>query len=395
MKYLFQYGFLLLALADCSKKSDNGGGSNNPATAAASIADVTQARATTSSVFRFYVSLPAAATAKISVDYTTVAATAQANKDFTPLAGTLSMDAGQNSAYIDITVTGDSLRQADQQFYVQLSNPKNCTLAVPKATGTIVNADGTYLPTDNTGYTTPASYAGYHLAWSDEFNTPVFNTQNWNVENGGGGWGNHELEYYTGRLQNLFQSNGNLIIEARKENYGSNNYTSARINTAGKQQFTYGRIDMRAKLPVSKGMWPALWMLGSNFGSVGWPACGETDIMELVGQNPKQVVGSIHWKQSNGTSGTYNNSFNAQQDFAQQFHVFSLLWDTNSVKILVDDQVYVSATDANVTTGTNPFNAPFFLIFNVAVGGDWPGPPDGTTVFPQRMYVDYVRVFQK
>jgi len=392
-----KFGFLLyvfFALTACAKKNDNGGTGNPAATPSMSIADVTQARTAGNSVFRFYVDITAASTTKVSADYTTVAATALANKDFTPVSGTLTIDAGQTSAYIDVMVSGDSLRQADQQFYVQLGNAKNGTLAASKGTGTIVNANGPYLPTDNTGYTTPASYAGYHLAWSDEFNAAVFNTQNWNVENGGGGWGNNELEYYTGRSQNLFQSNGNLIIEARKENYGSNSYTSARINTAGKQQFIYGRIDMRAKLPVAKGMWPALWMLGANFGAVGWPACGETDIMELIGQNPKQIIGSIHWKQASGATGTYNNAFNGAQDFSQQFHVFSLLWDTNSVKILVDDQVYMSATNANVPTGVYPFNAPFFLIFNVAVGGDWPGPPDGSTVFPQRMYVDYVRVFQ-
>ncbi len=391
----FLYSLFLLALGACSKKSDNGGTTNPPATASAGIADVTQARAVTNSAFRFYINLAATATAKVSVDYTTVAGTATAGKDFLSQSGTVSIDAGQNSVWVDITVTGDSLRQADQQFYVQLSNPKGCTLSVGKGTGTIVNSDGTYLPTDSTGYTTPTSYAGYHLAWSDEFNSNVFNTANWNYETGGGGWGNNELEYYTGRPQNLFQSNGNLIIEARKETYGTNSYTSARINTAGKQQFQFGRIDMRAKLPVSKGMWPALWMLGSNFGQAGWPGCGETDIMELIGTNPKQVVGSIHWKQGNGSEGTYNNAYTAAQDFAQQFHVFSLVWDTNSVQILVDDHVYVSATNANVPTGTYPFNAPFFLIFNVAVGGDWPGPPDGTTVFPQRMFVDYVRVFQK
>jgi beta-glucanase (GH16 family) len=395
MKPYFQYCLLMLALAACAKKNDSGGGTNTGTAPAASIADATQTRGTASSVFRFYIDLAAAATAKATIDYTTVAGTAVAGKDFTAVSGTVSIDAGQTSAWVDVTVTGDSLRQSDQQFYVQLSNPKNCTLGTSKGTGTIVNSNGLYLTTDNTGYTTPTSYAGYHLAWSDEFNTSVFNTQNWNVENGGGGWGNNELEYYTGRTQNLFQSNGNLIIEARKESYSGNNYTSARINTAGKQQFQYGRIDMRAKLPVSKGMWPALWMLGSNIGTAGWPACGETDIMELVGQNPKQVVGSIHWKQGNGTNGTFNNSYNASQDFSQQFHVFSLVWDVNAVQILVDDQVYMSATNANVPTGTYPFNAPFFLIFNVAVGGDWPGAPDGNTVFPQRMYVDYVRVFQK
>ncbi|MBS1566768.1 MAG: family 16 glycosylhydrolase, partial [Bacteroidetes bacterium] len=348
---LLKYCLIALLLPACSKKNDNGGGTTPASTPSAGIEDVTQNRATASSTFRFYVNLSAAASAKATIDYSTTAGTAVAGKDFTAVSGTLTIDAGQSSGYIDVPVAGDSLRRDDQQFYVQLTNAKNCTLGTAKGTGTIVNANGLYLPTDNTGYTTPASYSGYHLAWSDEFNTTVFNTSNWNVENGGGGWGNNELEYYTGRIQNLFQSNGNLIIEARKENYGSNSYTSARINTAGKQQFTYGRIDMRAKLPTARGLWPALWMLGANIGSAGWPACGETDIMELVGQNPKQVVGSIHWKQSNGSTGTYNNNYNAPQDFSQQFHVFSLLWDTNSVKILVDDQTYMTATNANVTTG--------------------------------------------
>jgi beta-glucanase (GH16 family) len=143
-------------------------------------------------------------------------------------------------------------------------------------------------------------------------------------------------------------------------------------------------------------MWPALWMLGSNISSVPWPGCGETDIMELVGSNPQQVVGSLHWQQQGGSEGTYNNNYSLSgQDFSQQFHVFSIIWANNSVQFLVDDHVYVNGGLSNVTSGTYPFNSPFFFIFNVAVGGDWPGPPDGTTVFPQRMFVDYVRVFQQ
>jgi len=383
-------------LCACTKSSGGGNSSNNNATLPAiTITGVTQARVKTNSLYRFYVDLNTAATQTISVDFTTVSGTAVAGKDFTQQNGTLTIATGQVETFVDITVQGDSLRQSDLQFFVQLSNPKNATLTTSKATGTIVNQDNSYLPTDNTGYTTPTTYTGYHLAWSDEFNGSALDEQSWNYETGGGGWGNNELEYYTSSPKNIFLSNGNLIIEARKETMGTNNYTSARINTSGKKQFQYGRIDIRAKLPVSSGMWPALWMLGSNLSTVGWPACGETDIMELIGKNPNQVVGSIHWKQQNASEGTYNNVYNAAQDFSQQFHVFSEIWDVNSVKLLVDDQVYVTATDQNVTSGTYPFNNPFFFIFNVAVGGDWPGTPDATTTFPQRMFVDYIRVFQK
>jgi beta-glucanase (GH16 family) len=273
----------------------------------------------------------------------------------------------------------------------------NSVLGTSKATATILNSDLLYLPTDTTGYSTPASYPGYTLAWSDEFNGRALNTQDWNYEQGNNnGWGNHELENYTNRTQNVFVSAGHLVIEARQEAFGGNSYTSGRITTQNKRTVTYGRIDIRAKLPVTKGMWPALWMLGSNISSVPWPGCGETDIMELVGSSPARVTGSLHWQQAGGSEGTYNNNYDLSsgQDFSQQFHVFSLVWQNNSVQFLVDDHVYVSGGAANVTSGTYPFNSPFFFIFNIAVGGDWPGPPDGTTGFPQRMFVDYVRVFQ-
>ncbi|GAC1395488.1 MAG: hypothetical protein NVSMB63_15720 [Sediminibacterium sp.] len=328
------------------------------------------------------------------VKYTTIAATAAENKDFIPQTGTLTMDAGQITGYIDVQVTGDSLRQDDKVFYVQLSDPVNTTLSTAtKATGTIQSL-GTYLPVDGTGYSTPATYPGYRLVWNEEFNGAALNQSDWNFESGGSGWGNHELENYTSSSKNLFLSNGYMIIEARKENLGANNYTSARINTAGKKQFQYGRIDVRAKLPTASGLWPAIWMLGADFPQVGWPGCGETDIMELIGRYPKRVVGSVHWKLTDGSAGTINNKFDAQQDFSQQFHVFSLVWKQDNVQILVDDQAYMTVSNANITNGSWPFNKPSFLICNVAVGGDWPGPPDTGTVFPQRMYIDYIRVFQ-
>lgn len=383
--------FLLLILFSCKKGSAPSGGGTKPSVR---ISDVVLARNKTNTTFRFYVNLTSTSSSRVTVDYTTADSTAVANVDYLPTSGTLSIDAGQTDGYVDVVVTGDSLRKTDQAFYVKLNNPTNALLGVTRGIGTIKN-DGTYLPTSNTGYVSASSYAGYHLAWSDEFNGQALNENDWNYETGGSGWGNNELENYTARLQNVFVSSGNLIIEARKEDYGTNHYTSARLTTKGKQSFTFGRIDIRAKLPVLKGMWPALWMLGNNIDQLGWPACGETDIMELIGTHPNQVVGSLHWKQSNGSAGTYNNTYTiGAGDFSQQFHVYSLIWDMNSMKILVDDQIYVTATDANITTGTYPFNNPFFFIFNVAVGGDWPGPPDGTTVFPQRMFVDYVRVFQ-
>ena len=360
------------------------------------IIDVTQARdnkLTTN--YRFFVNLDKASTSAITVNYASSDGTAIANTDYSPVAGTLTIPANQTLGYIDVPVTGDSLRQPDQTFFIQLSNPANATIGgTGKATGTIQN-NGTYYPTDSAGYTSPLTYPGYTLVWNDEFNGTTINSGNWNFETGGGGWGNNELEYYTSSPNNAYISNGKLIIEARQETIGSNNYTSARMNTAGKQSFQYGRIDIRAKLPVAQGMWPALWMLGSNFSSVGWPACGETDIMELVGSNSKQVTGSIHWAQSNGTSGTVNNSYAlASGDFSQQFHVFSLIWKLNYVQILVDGIPYMTATNASLSSGTWPFNNPSFFIFNVAVGGNWPGNPTVSTTFPQRMFVDYIRVFQ-
>jgi len=376
----------------CSKS----GSSAPPVVPSAAISDVTQDRSTSNSTFQFTVSLDKAATQNVTVQYTTVDGTAIQNKDYQAASGTVTIAAGQLSASISVQVTGDSLRQADQLFYVQLSNPQNCTLAVNKGTGTIVNANGLYFPVDNAGYTTPNTYAGYTLAWSDEFTGNTINTNNWGFESGNNnGWGNNELENYTNRTQNAFVSQGNLIIEARQEAYGGNNYTSARMITEGKQSFKYGRVDIRAKTPAGKGIWPALWLLGDNINSVGWPTCGEIDLMELLGQQPNTVYGTLHWGASAANAlqkGT--NYVLGSGSFDQQFHVYSLLWAQDSVKMLIDDHQYFSSTSQDIA-GTDPFNNNFFLIFNIAVGGNWPGAPDGTTTFPQRMVVDYVRVFQK
>jgi beta-glucanase (GH16 family) len=230
------------------------------------------------------------------------------------------------------------------------------------------------------------------LVWSDEFNGKSINDNFWTFEQGNGGWGNHELEYYTGRTQNAFVSNGNLIIEARQERFGESNYTSARMITKDKKYFTYGRIDIRAKIPKGQGIWPALWMLGQNINQVGWPTCGEIDMMELVGNVPNKIYGTLHWGTSAAAHQSYGKNFVLSSGvYDDQFHVFSMVWDSNQIMIYVDDTSYFTM---NITGVTLPFGNNFFFIFNVAVGGDWPGSPDGTTQFPQRMVVDYVRVFQ-
>ncbi|ANI89227.1 hypothetical protein A9P82_07940 [Arachidicoccus ginsenosidimutans] len=239
-------------------------------------------------------------------------------------------------------------------------------------------------------------YQGYTLAWHDEFDENKLNEKDWTYELGNrNGWGNHELEYYTSSPKNIYTSKGNLVIEARREKKDDFDYTSARIDTKNKQEFLYGRIDMRAKLPVDKGLWPALWLLGSNISTVPWPKCGEIDVMELIGKNPKEVVGSFHWKKADGTEGTINNKYDlTDEDFSKNFHVYSLIWRKDSMQILVDNFPYVKVAREDFNDGTYPFDKPFFLLFNVAVGGDWPGNPDNATKFPQKMLVDYVRYYK-
>lgn len=391
--------FFAIGILSCSKK-----GATDPAPTpvvlpVVTVLDVAEARQTTATILRFYLSLNKTSTSPITVDYALLDGTAISPRDYTASAGTATIAANQTQAIIEVPIKGDptNQRQSNLQFSIQLSNPKFCTLATTSAKGTIVTEDGTYLATDNTGYTTPNSYPGYTLAWNDEFNGTNLDPNVWNQEigNGTGGWGNNELEYYTNSTKNTFLSNGNLIIEARKEAIGGFNYSSGRMTTQNKKSFKFGRIDIRAKLPVSKGMWPALWMLGDNITTVGWPSCGEIDIMELIGTFPGRAHATMHWKPVSGTNTSNGGNLNLPSgDFSQAFHVYSIVWTQDTIKCYVDDQLFFTNTLANVSPANYPFNANHFFIFNVAVGGNWPGPPDGGTVFPQRMFVDYVRVFQ-
>ena len=385
------FSFSLLNLFFCSKGTDPGPD--------LSIQDVSQVRSTTESTMTFHLILSKPATNSVSVDYALTDGTAISPRDFVYAAGTVTIPENQTEATIDVQIKGDTLntRQPNLQFTVNLTNPKFCTLTTASAKGIIVTEDGTYLSTDNAGYTTPLTYSGYSLVWSDEFSGNSLDLNNWNQEigNGNGGWGNNELESYTNSLKNTFVSNGNLIIEARRETIGSNNYTSGRMTTQEKKFFKFGRIDIRAKLPVGKGIWPALWMLGTDITSVSWPACGETDIMELIGTTPATVYGTLHWSNTAGIHASKGSSFSLLSgDFAKQFHVFSLIWAENNMQLYVDDQKYLDISISDVGADNYPFNSDQFFIFNVAVGGNWPGPPDNTTEFPQRMFVDYIRIFQ-
>lgn len=242
------------------------------------------------------------------------------------------------------------------------------------------------------------SKVGWSLVWSDEFNQPDGSSPDsakWVFDLGAGGWGNNELQHYTSRTNNARIENGQLVIEAKQENYQGSTYTSARLKTLGKAWWTYGRIEARIKIPRTQGIWPAFWTLGTNIASVGWPTCGEIDIMENIGAEPRDVHGTVHgpgYSGGAGIGGTF--TLPGAGAYADDFHVFAVEWTTNQIKWFMDGLQYFSITPARLPGGTNwVFTQPQFLLMNVAVGGNWPGYPDGTTVLPQRMLVDYVRVY--
>ncbi|GAA2424882.1 ricin-type beta-trefoil lectin domain protein [Streptomyces macrosporus] len=244
------------------------------------------------------------------------------------------------------------------------------------------------------------------VLFEDTFDGPAGSAvdgRKWQMETGDNSGNNHERQYYTpGNANAALDGNGRLVITARKENpgnyqcwYGRCEYTSARMNTAGKFTTTYGRIEARIKIPRGQGMWPAFWMLGADINNpgVGWPNSGEIDIMENVGYEPGTVHGTIHGPGYSGGEGigagyTLPNG----RAFADDFHTFAVDWAPNSITWSVDGQVYQRRTPADLGGDRWVFDKPFFLILNLAVGGDWPGLPDGSTVFPQQMIVDHVRV---
>jgi beta-glucanase (GH16 family) len=250
------------------------------------------------------------------------------------------------------------------------------------------------------------SASNWTLAWSDEFDGPagaLVDPGRWVAEVGGNGWGNHELESYTSRGQNAsLGGDGFLAIRALREHYQGEDgvareYTSARLKTQGRFDQTYGRFEARLKIPRGQGLWPAFWMLGTDVDTAGWPQCGEIDIMENIGKEPALVHGSMHGPGFSGAGAlTAAYTLPGGAAVADDFHVFAVEWEPATVRFYVDGALYETRTPADLKTGQAwVFDHPFFVILNVAVGGDWPGAPDATTVFPQTMVVDYVRVYRR
>jgi beta-glucanase (GH16 family) len=246
------------------------------------------------------------------------------------------------------------------------------------------------------------------LVMSDEFNVDgAPNPILWSYDIGRGpnsdGWGNSELQYYTNRPENIKIENGFLKITARREQFMGQAFTSARIKTKGKFEIKYGRIEARIKLPRGKGLWPAFWMLGSNIqtvpespdnpNTVPWPYCGEIDIMEYLGNSPTKIFGTVHGPGYSAGESISKNFFLSNSRFDTDFHIFGIEWDENRVNFYVDDMLYHSVTPEDVP-GEWVFNQSFYMILNVAVGGNLPGTPNVETPFPQEMLVDYIRVYQ-
>jgi len=254
-----------------------------------------------------------------------------------------------------------------------------------------------------TVFAAPALAQGYQLVWSDEFDGTAVDLTKWSFQIGDGcpglcGWGNNELQYY--RSQNATVSGGLLTIAAKQESYGGQNYTSARLRSLNLGDWTYGRIEMRAKLPIGQGMWPAFWMLPTASPYGGWAASGEIDIMEAVGSDPARVFGTLHYGDAwpNNVSSQSGPGYRLSSgSFNDAFHTFALEWEPGEMRWFVDGQLYSAQNDWYSVAGAYPapFDVNFHLLLNLAVGGNLPGPPDGTTVFPQEYVIDYVRVYQK
>ncbi len=227
----------------------------------------------------------------------------------------------------------------------------------------------------------------FALIWSDEFNTAgPPDASKWGYDIGAGGWGNAELQYYTNRPDNAVVSGGTLKIIAKTENFSGSPYTSARLLTKNKFSFKYGKVEISAKLPAGVGTWAATWMLGDNFSTVSWPACGEIDIMEHLGRQLNKIYGTLHHPGHSGANG--DGSTLTISNATTAFHKYALEWSSTTIKILVDDVAFY--TFAN--TASLPFNQNFFLIFNIAMGGNFGGPVDPAFV-SATMEIDYVRVY--
>jgi len=320
-------------------------------------------------------------------DQVSVTATAKNANYFTFSFGDGSDNIKQNNGTVSHTYaeSGDYTIevQAHTTAEVFISDSENVKIIVEDNTGV-----------DDEGFVSPEEYEGYNLVWQDEFEAAELSSDyTFEIGTGSNGWGNNESQYY--REENTRLQEGYLVIEAKKQNFQGQEYTSSRIITEGKKEFRYGRFDIRAKMPYGQGIWPAIWMLGSNFRNVGWPQCGEIDIMEMIGGQGREntVHGTVHWQSDDGYSNFGHSKTLQGETLADKFHVFSIIWNEDKIEWLIDNQSY-GQIDIR-PEHLDEFREEFFFIFNVAVGGNWPQYPDETTEFPQEMWIDYIRVFQQ
>lgn len=395
MKYLL----VLVGFLNLWSCGDSEEGGNTPPTSLPTlrVADAVIVEAPDSPL-KFTITADGTVSETISVNYTLTGITAAPEQDFTNVQGSITIEAGQREFILEIPIVDDSHREFEETLRIDLSNPQNATIDEGRATGFITDADDIPAESlDEEGYLTDDAHYGYKRVWSDEYEGSEIDMSSYNFELGDGcpnlcGWGNNELQLYSSEPKNVRQENGKLILTAIKESL--NTYSSARMTTKGKQSFRHGRIDIRAKLPFGEGLWPALWMLGENIDNVGWPSCGEIDIMELVGGEPDVLLGTAHWGTSPGPSTFVTGKKKEAENFSNAFHVFSLDWTDREMNWYLDERKFHTINYSQLSGQANPFNGEFFFIFNIAVGGNLPGPPDATTMFPQQMEIDYIRVFQ-
>ena len=391
----FTYLLFLFTVIGCSKDSD--GTPEKRVLPELTFSDLTIREDDTDKSITLELSLEGENTTNAVSQFAVVSGTANSGIDFKVLTeGKLIFAPDEKKKSISLVILGDESKETKETFTIQFYNFQNMDVPVTTLTVTILddddNTEGLNIPTR--GYSTPKTYAGYKMVWADEFDSTALNPNNWVHELGASGWGNNELQYY--REENTTVADGHLVITAKAQKFGSSNYTSSRIISKGKKAFKFGRVDIRAALPKGQGLWPALWMLGTNISSVPWPACGEIDIMELAGRLPNRVSAAVHYG-ANVAQHQYKTGVRylpGNANFQDEFHVFTLIWKENLLEFYVDDEKFHSITPADLDGAVYPFNKTFFFIMNVAVGGNFDGNPDATTTFPQSMIVDYIRVFQ-
>jgi len=337
-------------------------------------------------------------TEDISFDFQTRGLTAEPDVDFQSLSGRGTIPVGSSDYEVSIDILNDDIREIDEEFELVISNPQNAEIR-NASNITIIRDDDLSNIGDIDGYNTPTSYFGFDKTVDFDFSEASIDESVFTFELGDGcdinlcGWGNNELQSYSSSESNAKIVDGKLVITATEEQ--TRDFRSARMITKDKLEFRFGRIDVRAKLPTGQGIWPAIWMLGANIDDVGWPASGEIDIMEMIGNRPSTVFGTAHWGNAGDPSTFVSGEFTISEEFNQSFHVFSLVWEEDQITWYVDEEEYHSINRSTVGNAQYRFNQDFFLIFNIAVGGNFPGNPDLTTRFPQSMEIDYLRVFQR